>query len=68
MGEADTGVDDEDVDAVAGVAALYLGLNPGATPQQVRDKMVNNATANKVGNPGAGSPNKLLFSKVNKWI
>jgi len=53
---------------VAGVAALYLGLNPGATPQQVRDKMVNNATNNKVGNPGAGSPNKLLYSKVNRWV
>ncbi len=52
---------------VAGAAALYLGLNPGATPQQVRDAMVNKATDGKVTNPGTGSPNKLLFSKVNKW-
>jgi len=53
---------------VAGVAALYLSLNPAATPAQVRDKIVNNATSNKVTNPGTGSPNKLLFSKVNKYI
>jgi subtilisin family serine protease len=52
---------------VAGVAALYLGLHPSATPQQVRDAIVNNATNNKVTNPGTGSPNKLLFSKVHKY-
>jgi len=52
---------------VAGTAALYLGLHSSATPQQVRDAIVNNATNNKVGNPGTGSPNKLLYSKVNKF-
>lgn len=52
---------------VAGVAALYLGLNPNATTQQVRDAIVDNSTSNKVTNPGSGSPNKLLFSKVNQF-
>jgi len=52
---------------VAGVAALYLSKHPGATTTQVRDAIVNNATNNKVTNPGTGSPNKLLFSKVNKF-
>jgi len=52
---------------VCGVAALYLGLHPSATPTQVRDKIVNNSTPNKVTNPGTGSPNKLLFSKVKKF-
>lgn len=47
---------------VAGAAALYLAANPSATPQQVRDALVNNATANKVTSPGTGSPNKLLYT------
>ncbi|GLF93629.1 S8 family peptidase [Streptomyces yaizuensis] len=47
---------------VAGVAALHLAANPGVTPAQVRDAIVNNATNNKVINPGTGSPNKLLYS------
>ena len=52
---------------VAGAAALYLSINPGATPLQVRNAMVNAATNGKVTNPGTGSPNKLLFSRVNTW-
>jgi subtilisin family serine protease len=52
---------------VAGTAALYLSLHPSASPQQVRDAIVNNATDGKVTNPGTGSPNKLLYSKVNKY-
>ncbi|MFE9749334.1 S8 family serine peptidase [Saccharothrix saharensis] len=46
---------------VAGAAALYLAGDPGASPQQVRDALVAAATPNKVGNPGTGSPNALLF-------
>jgi len=45
---------------VAGAAAVYLSANPNATPQQVRDALVNAAASGKVTNPGAGSPNKLL--------
>ncbi|MEW5926586.1 MAG: S8 family peptidase [Gemmatimonadota bacterium] len=47
---------------VAGVAALHLQGSPAATPQQVRDALVNNATLNKVTSVGSGSPNRLLFS------
>jgi subtilisin family serine protease len=46
---------------VVGAAALIAAANPGFTPAQVRDAMVNNATNGVVGNPGSGSPNKLLF-------
>jgi hypothetical protein len=46
---------------VAGAAALIRGQNPGMTPQQVRDAMVNAATTGVVTSPGTGSPNRLLF-------
>ncbi|MEV1050854.1 S8 family peptidase [Streptomyces sp. NPDC049887] len=46
----------------AGVAALYLANNPTASPAQVRDALVNNATSGKVTDPRTGSPNKLLHS------
>jgi subtilisin family serine protease len=46
---------------VAGAAALVLSTNPSWSPQQVRDYLVNNATTGVVTNPGAGSPNRLLF-------
>jgi subtilisin family serine protease len=44
----------------AGAAALYLSTNPTATPAQVRNALITNATDNKVTNAAAGSPNKLL--------
>lgn len=47
---------------VTGAAALYLQAHPGATPQQVRDDLVANATPGLVTNPGTGSPNKLLYT------
>ncbi|HZM80463.1 MAG TPA: PKD domain-containing protein [Candidatus Limnocylindrales bacterium] len=46
---------------VVGGAALVLSANPGFTAQQVRDRLVADATPNKVTNPGTGSPNVLLF-------
>jgi subtilisin family serine protease len=46
----------------AGVAALFLAANPSATPAQVRDALVNNASLNKISGAGTGSPNRLLFS------
>lgn len=48
---------------VAGVAALYLSTNT-ATPAQVTAALKQIATPNKVIDPGAGSPNKLLYSLV----
>jgi subtilisin family serine protease len=47
---------------VAGAAALYLAKHPGATARQVRDGLVAAATPGKVTNPGAGSPNLLLYT------
>ncbi|MGH2543251.1 MAG: S8 family peptidase, partial [Ardenticatenaceae bacterium] len=47
---------------VAGVAALYLEANPGASPSTVRNAIVNGATSGRVSNPGSGSPNLLLYS------
>ena len=49
---------------VAGVAALYLASNPGATPAQVENAIIANATTGVVGNP-AGSPNRLLYSRFD---
>ena len=47
---------------VAGGAALYLANNPSATPAAVQTALKNNATPNKITNPGAGSPNLLLYT------
>jgi subtilisin family serine protease len=47
---------------VAGVAALYLQGNSGASTTQVRDALVNGATPNVVINAGRNSPNRLLFT------
>ncbi|MEP6905783.1 MAG: S8 family serine peptidase, partial [Gemmatimonadales bacterium] len=47
---------------VAGAAALYLQGNPSATPQQVRDALVSNATANAIKSIGTNTPNLLLYT------
>lgn len=47
---------------VAGVAALYLQGQPTAVPGQVRNGIVELATNGVVAGPGAGSPNRMLFS------
>ena len=46
---------------VAGAAALYLAANTGASPDQVVTALTGAATANVIGNVGAGSPNLMLF-------
>ncbi|MFI9821722.1 S8 family peptidase [Streptomyces sp. NPDC052013] len=45
---------------VAGAAALHLADNPSATPAQVSSALTSAATTGVVGNPGSGSPNRLL--------
>lgn len=47
---------------VAGVAALYLQGNPGASPATVQSALVNNATAGVLSSIGRNSPNLLLFT------
>ncbi|HET7487133.1 MAG TPA: S8 family peptidase [Acidimicrobiales bacterium] len=50
---------------VAGAAALYLQANPTATPSAVRDALVAVATPSVVTSAGTGSPNRLLYSRLN---
>jgi aqualysin 1 len=48
----------------AGVAALYLQGNPGASPATVRGALFNLTTKNVIPNPGSSSPNALLFTNL----
>ncbi|HEV2148256.1 MAG TPA: S8 family peptidase [Longimicrobiaceae bacterium] len=47
---------------VAGVAALYLQGNPGASPATVTSAITGSATSGKVTSAGTNSPNLLLYS------
>jgi PKD repeat protein len=47
---------------VTGAAALFLELNPNATPSQIASALLSNATAGAISNPGSGSPNRLLYT------
>ena len=49
---------------VAGVAALYLQGNPGASPSTVANAITGTATTGVVSNAGSGSPNRLLYSPL----
>ena len=46
---------------VAGAVALMLQFEPELTPAQVTARLLAQATPGRVGNAGAGSPNRLLF-------
>jgi subtilisin family serine protease len=46
---------------VAGGIALYLADHPDAKPADVTTALVGASTPDKVGDPGTGSPNKLLY-------
>lgn len=46
---------------VAGTAALYLEVNPSATPADVAAALASNATSGVVSGAGSGSPNRLLY-------
>ncbi|MDQ2070256.1 S8 family peptidase [Natronospira bacteriovora] len=49
---------------VAGVAALYLAENPGASRSQVENAILNGATQGRLSSIGSGSPNLLLYSLI----
>lgn len=46
----------------AGVAALYLEMNPSASVEQVNAALKDKATVDAIGSPGTNSPNRLLFT------
>jgi subtilisin family serine protease len=48
---------------VAGVAALCLERHPGSAPAVVNRCIVDNATTGRLGDVGAGSPNRLLYAR-----
>jgi Tol biopolymer transport system component len=50
----------------AGVVARYLSGNPGDTPADVALALTSSVTAGHVINPGAGSPNRLLYQPQSK--
>ncbi|MEQ1764131.1 MAG: S8 family serine peptidase [Pyrinomonadaceae bacterium] len=47
---------------VAGVAALYLAVNPNASPATVSQNIVNSATTGAILNLDSVSPNKMVYS------
>ena len=47
----------------AGVSALCLERNPGATPAQVRRCVLGHASPDKLSSIGNGSPNLLLYAR-----
>ena len=46
---------------VTGVVARFLQANPGATPAQARNEIVNQATLNHLSGIPSGTANRLLF-------
>lgn len=46
---------------VAGALAIKRAQNPSLSAVSVQNAVMSDTTANKVSNPGAGSPNKLLY-------
>jgi serine protease len=49
---------------VAGVAALYLQANPAATPAAVAAQIVATSSVGRINNAGAGSPNRIVYSRL----
>ncbi|WP_376696830.1 S8 family serine peptidase [Wenzhouxiangella sp. EGI_FJ10305] len=47
---------------VAGIAALYLADNSGATPTQVENAIYDSGTSGRLSSIGSGSPNLLAYS------
>ena len=50
---------------VTGVAALYLGSHRRAGPKEVRQAIRHNASEDKIVGIGPGSPNKLVWSRID---
>ncbi|ABE43771.1 S8 family peptidase [Polaromonas sp. JS666] len=52
---------------VAGVAALALAEKPATLPAGIASFLTDNATRNKLGSIGRGSPNLLVYSLGTTW-
>ena len=52
---------------VAGVVALYLEGKTAYDPNEVEEVLKRNATANILTDIGPGSPNLLIYSRVDEW-
>lgn len=50
---------------VTGAVALYLQAQPSATPAQVANALLANATVGHVTDAGSGSPNLLLYTNFD---
>jgi PKD repeat protein len=46
----------------SGAAAIFMALNPSATPADVSNALTGNATAGALTGLGSGSPNLLLYT------
>eukprot|EP00803_Ostreobium_quekettii_P009833 evm.model.scf_1839.3 EVM.evm.TU.scf_1839.3 scf_1839:10638-19103(+) len=57
---------------VAGVAAVYLGEHPDASPAEVKDAIIAHTTREKIGSDlmKPNTPNRLLYSRVfeQTWV
>lgn len=53
---------------VAGIAALFLEVNPGVPPQAVGAAISNQATVGQLRKIGQGSPNRLAYSLFSSLI
>ncbi|MEV6907843.1 S8 family peptidase [Amycolatopsis sp. NPDC051071] len=51
---------------VTGAVALWLAAHPDASPADVQNAIIANATTGKIGNPGGDTPNRLLFTGTGR--
>ncbi|MER6309434.1 S8 family peptidase [Streptomyces sp. NPDC001657] len=47
---------------VTGAAALYLSAHPDASPAEVQQALLDNATSGRIPNAGSGTPDRLLHT------
>ncbi|MFG2397607.1 S8 family peptidase [Streptomyces lydicus] len=47
---------------VTGAAALYLSAHPNASPSEVHDALLGNATPDRISDAGNATPNRLLYT------
>lgn len=53
---------------VAGAAANYLSLHPGASPMEVKKRILETATYKRLENGGDGSPFRKIYTRFTKPV